>query len=232
MVRTLKPANVRKKEILDAALGLFMTRGYDGTAVNDILQITQLSKGAFYHHFSSKTEVLQALVDKMSEEGVAQAERLLGSVAPTVTARLNAFFGAGSRYKLDNAAQLRGLIQVLTRNENVRLRLAAQERIVEAIVPILARILEDGNRAGEISVDDPSETARVLLHLGQLINDAFAAGMRMVDREAAGAMCRTRIRTTERAIETLLGLDPRSFEIVSPDLIEAFFDLGDEGPLS
>ena len=101
-----KPTPVRKKEILDAAKGLFMSRGYDGASVNDILDATKLSKGAFYHHFSSKGDVMQAL-----------------------------------------------------------------------FVPILGRIIAEGNRAGEIAIDEPTETARVILHLGQLSNDAFSAGM-------------------------------------------------------
>lgn len=228
MVRTLKPAPIRKREILDAALTLFMSRGYDAVSVNDILAATGLSKGAFYHHYSSKTEVLQAVVERLSEDSVSQAEVLLAAAPNDAVSRLNTFFGAGSQYKLANVERLRGLIEVLSREDNVRLRLACQQHIVEAIVPILARVLHEATLAGELSVEAPSETARVLLHLGQLVNDAFAAGMRMSDRQQAVVLCQTRIRTTERAIEVLLGLSAGSFRIVSPDLIAAFFTPGEQ----
>jgi len=228
VVRTLKPAAVRKKEILDAALSLFMVRGYGGTSVNDILAATGLSKGAFYHHFASKEVMLEALVQRMGDDGLSYAEQILADAAPSSAARLNAFFRGGNRYQIENAAKLRSLIQVMGKDENLRLRLRAQEHLVEAIIPILTRVLAEGKHNGELTIDDPSETARVLLHLGTLINEAFATGMRMADRRAAMSVCRTRIRTCEQSIERLLGLPPASFEIVSPDLVEAFFAIGDE----
>jgi len=219
---------MRRQEILQAAMGLFLVRGYDGTSVNDILEATGLSKGAFYHHFESKTDVLEALVDRMGDQGVAQAEALLEQADDSIAAKLNAFFQGGNRYKLANVDGLRNLVRVYNKEENWRLRQRGQEKLIEKIVPILARVLSEAKQRGEISIDDASETARVLMHLASLINEAFAAGIHMKDRTAAIAMCRVRIRTCESAIERLVGLPDHSFVIVSPDLIEAFFNIGEE----
>lgn len=218
---------MRRQEILDAAMRLFIERGYDGTSVNDILEATGLSKGAFYHHFESKTEVLEALVEKMGDQGVAQAEALLEQADDSIPSKLNAFFQGGNRYKLANVDGLRNLIRVYNKEENWRLRQRGQEKLIEKIIPILARVLSEGKRRGEFRIDDPSETARVLMHLASLINDAFAAGIQMKDRAAAIVMCRTRIRTCESAIERLLGLLDQSFVIVPPDMIEAFFNISE-----
>ena len=48
--------------ILDAAFKLFTEKGYENTTVLDIVdQMGGLTRGAFYHHFKSKEEVMSAL---------------------------------------------------------------------------------------------------------------------------------------------------------------------------
>lgn len=54
------------QKILDAALNLFLEKGYEQTTVLDIVEdMGGLTRGAFYHHFKSKEEVLDALGDKL-----------------------------------------------------------------------------------------------------------------------------------------------------------------------
>lgn len=54
------------QKILDAALRLFLEKGYEQTTVLDIVEnMGGLTRGAFYHHFKSKEEVLDALGDKL-----------------------------------------------------------------------------------------------------------------------------------------------------------------------
>ena len=43
-----------REEMIRAAIRLFALHGYHTTSMNDILEAVSLSKGAFYHHFSSK----------------------------------------------------------------------------------------------------------------------------------------------------------------------------------
>ncbi len=55
--------------ILDTARGLFMEKGYEHTSIQDIIDnLGGLSKGAIYHHFKSKEDILAAVVDRMTEE--------------------------------------------------------------------------------------------------------------------------------------------------------------------
>ena len=54
-----------KKEILDAAKELFLSKGYEDTSVLDIMERAQGAKGMFYRFFQSKEEVMHALGDRM-----------------------------------------------------------------------------------------------------------------------------------------------------------------------
>ena len=63
--------------ILEAANRLFIEKGYEHTSIQDIIdQLGGLSKGAIYHHFKSKEDILVAVTDKMTEE----SNRLLAAV--------------------------------------------------------------------------------------------------------------------------------------------------------
>lgn len=54
------------QKILDSALKAFLEKGYEQTTVLDIVDgMGGLTRGAFYHHFKSKEEVLDALGDKL-----------------------------------------------------------------------------------------------------------------------------------------------------------------------
>lgn len=57
------------QKILDVSLRLFLEKGYEETTVLDIVNdLGGLTRGAFYHHFNSKEEVLDALGNRMFDE--------------------------------------------------------------------------------------------------------------------------------------------------------------------
>jgi len=68
MPRNKHPEETVQK-ILDVSLKLFMEQGYENTTVLDIVKnLGGLTRGAFYHHFKSKEEVLSAVLDKIVEK--------------------------------------------------------------------------------------------------------------------------------------------------------------------
>src|SRR6266567_2905448 len=56
-----------KTSILNAALKVFRTKGYSATRIEDICQEAGLTKGSFFHHFSTKEELAIAAADYWSE---------------------------------------------------------------------------------------------------------------------------------------------------------------------
>jgi AcrR family transcriptional regulator len=52
-----------KTKIMDSAIKLFSTHGFNAASVDDICEEAGISKGAFYHHFESKQALFLALLD-------------------------------------------------------------------------------------------------------------------------------------------------------------------------
>ena len=68
MARNKYP-EVTVERILDAAQRLFLEKGYDNTTIQDIVdELDGLTKGAVYHHFRSKEEIMDAVGDRMFRE--------------------------------------------------------------------------------------------------------------------------------------------------------------------
>ncbi|WP_273794542.1 TetR/AcrR family transcriptional regulator [Brucella intermedia] len=65
MARKQNP--LTRSNLLDAALGVIRTKGYAATSVDDICARASLSKGAFFHHFSSKEDLAVAAANYWSE---------------------------------------------------------------------------------------------------------------------------------------------------------------------
>ena len=58
----------RRTQILDAAVNLFSTRGYEETTVDEVAEKAGLSKGAIYWYFKSKLDILLAITDHYERE--------------------------------------------------------------------------------------------------------------------------------------------------------------------
>ncbi len=63
-----EPKEKRINEITQAAMDVFLKKGYEGTTMESIAQEAGISKGGIYHHFQSKDMILMAVNEKMSEK--------------------------------------------------------------------------------------------------------------------------------------------------------------------
>jgi len=72
-----KPEEIRKKEILDAALQCFSRKGYHETRIDDIVMESGLTKGAIYWYFKGKRELFTALIEQHLQKDRELWKRLL-----------------------------------------------------------------------------------------------------------------------------------------------------------
>ena len=80
--RVLKAPAVRRAELIDCAQCLFLTRGYEATTINDVINATGVSKGAFYHHFRAKEDLLEAIARRFAGDCVDFCEALHADAGP------------------------------------------------------------------------------------------------------------------------------------------------------
>ena len=77
MSRVNKNHQERRTEIIQTASSLFQKLGYQNTSVNLIIETLGISKGAFYHYFKSKEQLVDALVEMFVEEVIAVVQPIV-----------------------------------------------------------------------------------------------------------------------------------------------------------
>jgi AcrR family transcriptional regulator len=60
--------SLKKDLIADAALACFLSSGYNGTTMDDIVKASGISKGGIYWHFKSKDEIVLYIIEKCFNE--------------------------------------------------------------------------------------------------------------------------------------------------------------------
>ena len=157
MARNKYP-EVTVEKILDVAQRLFLEKGYENTTIQDIVdELGGLTKGAVYHHFKSKEEILDAVGDKMffennPFEAVMDRKDLNGLQKLQEAIRLN--------QSDENRVNL--TIQSIPITQNPRILVGMIESNRSMLTPYYQKLLEEGNRDGSIHTEYAKEIAELL----------------------------------------------------------------------
>lgn len=73
-----KDGTATRNKILDSAKQLLLDHGYGGMSVDQVIEAAGITKGAFFHHFKSKNELAQALLDRYVEMDNVLLHDLIG----------------------------------------------------------------------------------------------------------------------------------------------------------
>ncbi|MBU6299089.1 MAG: TetR/AcrR family transcriptional regulator [Alphaproteobacteria bacterium] len=64
---TIHPMAVARRKLLDAALSVIRTKGYEATTVDELCAVAGVAKGSFFHHFKTKEALAVAAADYWSQ---------------------------------------------------------------------------------------------------------------------------------------------------------------------
>ena len=161
-----KEAEERKKEILDIAEELFTTKGYDNTSTTDILERVGIARGTIYYHFKSKEEILDALIDRITQGIVHNIKSALFYQAPAPQ-KIISFIGAT---RVDSAIG-KEITDHAHKPQNALMHQKMLNSLLAELTPIAAGIIQDGVKEGSFSTNYPEETAEMLLIYSSVIFD-------------------------------------------------------------
>jgi AcrR family transcriptional regulator len=178
MTPRLRDFDRTRTSLVEAASRLFATRGYDATAVDAIVQEAGVSKGAFYHHFDSKDELLDAVAERMAGEAMNAIEPAIADRSIGAIGRLNGFFSTARTWGAAHVPLLREVLEVLYRDESIRLRRKVEAHSFAWAAPVLADILRQGVEERVFDISDPDEAAQAILRFSWAFREAQIHFMR------------------------------------------------------
>ena len=218
-VRVLKAPAVRRAELLDCAQRLFLTRGYEQTTVNDVIAAAGLSKGAFYHHFRAKEDLLEAIAGRFAGESLGFIQALQQDQQLDALQRLNRLLSLGREWKREHIGELRAMFTTLLDPQNATLYHRIIEAVSGVLAPALAEIVAQGEAEGVFDAGDPALIAEVLLGLANGRRALVIAALERAesDADAAMAMVEVRVRAEEVIAARLLGVEPGAIDLLGPE---------------
>lgn len=155
----IKEAEERKNEILDVAERLFTVKGFDNTTTNDILEEIGIARGTLYYHFKSKEDILDAMIDRITERLVTEAESIAKNREMPVLQRITMTLMS---LKLDNDLG-HEIMEQVHKPQNALMHKKMQECSLARVNPILAGLVEEAIEQGICNTAYPSETVEMVM---------------------------------------------------------------------
>ena len=147
--------------ILEVAFRLFMEKGYEHTSIQDIIDhLGGLSKGAIYHHFKSKEDILVAVTDRMTAESNQMLAAIRDRSDLTGREKLKTIF----KESISRAVQNDIFTVAPDFHNNPKLLFSLLHETIEEAAPnYILPIIKQGISDGSIQTDYPEQLAELIL---------------------------------------------------------------------
>lgn len=151
-----------REVILEVSAKLFLEKGFDRTTMKDIVENLGMSKGAIYHHFKSKEEIMKAVFDiqekQIQEQITSIQENLKG-----MNAKDKLVFILQSSVEEQNKQEYDEHLIGLLKSPEYVLKFMKDNLYNNA--PMMGKIMQEGNEEQSMHVEYPEECAEAFLLL-------------------------------------------------------------------
>ncbi|MCM3341638.1 TetR/AcrR family transcriptional regulator [Paenibacillus sp. MER TA 81-3] len=199
-MRVVKKADERRNEILDAADELFGQKGFDGTSTNDILERVGIARGTLYHHFKSKEDIMDALIERYNVLLLGAAQEIAADKSIPVVERIIRVVMA---LNISGESSSKEIMEHIHKPQNALMHQKIQRVIINGVTPILTEIIREGIEQGLFSTPFPYECMEMIVIYA---NTVFDDDMVTMTNEERGS----RILAFVCNVERLLGAESGS----------------------
>ena len=171
----MKKGERRKQELLQIAYRMFLSRGYENTSVDDIIAEAGIAKGTYYYYFESKEQMLEEVIGMMIEQETAAAAQIVEADLP-VQHKI-----VGIIASIRPSQEESPIESALMRPENIIMHGKIKKKLLESVLPLLAKVAEEGVDRGVFACDNIPERIKMLLILSSELFDEEQYSVRDID---------------------------------------------------
>lgn len=199
-MRVVKKADERRNEILDTADELFGQKGFDGTSTNDILERVGIARGTLYHHFKSKEDIMDALIERYNVRLLGAAQEIAADKSIPVVERIIRVVMA---LNISGESSSKEIMEHIHKPQNALMHQKIQRVIINGVTPILTGIIREGIEQGLFSTPFPYECMEMVVTYANTVFDDDM--VQMTNEERA-----SRMQAFVCNVERLLGAESGS----------------------
>ncbi len=168
-MRIVKDAEERRNEILDVAERLFCAKGFDNTSTNDILEEIGIARGTLYYHFKSKEDILDAMIERLTNQMLEKAAVIALDESIPVLERLTRTMLS---LNIDNELGDMVMEQV-HRPQNALMHQKLENMLLGRVNKLITKIAEDGIKQGIMYTDYPAEAVEMIMTYSYIAFDSM-----------------------------------------------------------
>ena len=193
-----------RDRIVATARELFATRGYENTTIADIIETAGASKGGFYHHFSSKGEILEELIKTYITMVKTAYQKILDDTSQNVIEKFIASYYKLGEHKKDAIQDYERIQKTYMFERNQHLLRKMGEAFESATAFFYHELFMQGINEGVFRTEYPEELAhmwsREVIRFHRMSVKIFTG------EESSETRFYRTLRFNERLINSQLGL--------------------------
>ena len=162
-MRDVKEPEIRRAEIMDAAMILFMEKGYTNTTTQDIVDKVNISRGLLYYPFKNKEDILYCLVEQYSDRLLKDIYSIVYDEDKTAIEKIRSFIDVTIISSENVSAEGTVLQKTVDLEENQYMLDKLSHKLVEKLTIYFEKIISQGIAEKVFSVKYPLETAEFLM---------------------------------------------------------------------
>lgn len=182
VIRDVKEPEVRQAEIMQAALSLFVEKGYINTTTQDIIDHVKISRGLLYYHFKNKEDILCRMIEHYSKPMVRKLSAIAYDNDKTAIQKMKLFIESTLISSEDITKEMTTLQDTVNLEQNRYMVDQFSHSFVRKITLYFSHIIEQGNSENVFHVEYPEETAAFLMTGYTFVGDEIKAFYTDVDR--------------------------------------------------
>jgi AcrR family transcriptional regulator len=210
--------NAKRDEILDFALSLVYSKGYEQMTTQDILDGLHISRGAFYHYFDSKQTLLEALVDRMAKAAEQSIIPIVEDPHLSALQKFQRYFEASARWKTMQKGLILNLLSLWYSDENFVIRQKLVAGTLTHTAHYLELIIRQGIEEKVFTTRFPEQAAVIIagaaLNLADSLIGVFLAP---VPDQAALQKVGIVLDAYIDSVERILGAPTGSLQVLEAD---------------
>ncbi len=218
MARSINEQEYNKKqnEILDTAQRLIYTIGYEQMTIQNVIDECQMSKGAFYHYFKSKNDLLEALINHMTEGVILAIQPIADDPTLTGIEKINKFFSTAATWKSARKPFFMALMRSWYSDSNTLVRDKTTTTSIKIVAPVLNKLVAQAVSEGSVHTAYPEFAAEIIFTIFMGLGDTLVK--HVLSPEVDPDFERL-LLSYSTAIEKVLGVEPNQLKLIDADMI-------------
>jgi AcrR family transcriptional regulator len=218
--------NQKRNQILDSATKFIYSIGFEQMSIQNITEDLNISKGAFYHYFDSKQDLLIGLINQLGDQIYAQVNPIIDDDSLTAIEKLNKYFNQAAEIKLTQSEYLAPIMKVWYTDDNAIVRERLMSATCDIIAPIFTRIILQGIAEGSFSHPYPERMGEVVFQIFEDMGDTISKELILIDPSGwEKSLIVETIEIYTEIFEKILNAPKGSITIVTPEILGKWINL-------